>query len=118
MPEAGTVSGEPVIVPPLVAVTVTVFAEPRLEAVLPALSVMETLAVTVPELPRPVIVQVKRQGEPIAPALTVSVVSAARVGVPVETVKASGATVEIVPSVAVTLAAPALFSLPTPFLEE
>ena len=58
-------SGEPATVPP-VAVTLTVWPLPRSETVLPTLSVTPTLALTVPLLPSAVIVQVKRQGEPIA----------------------------------------------------
>jgi hypothetical protein len=115
-PVSGVVRGEPVTVLPLVAVTVMVLAE--LETVLPRLSVTATLDLTVPELPRVVIVQVKRQGEPIVPALTVRPLKASRLAAPAETVRGREAEVEMVPSLAVTPAVSALFSFVKPFLDE
>src|SRR4249919_1708021 len=105
-PVAGISSEAPSATVPPLAVTFAVWPVPTAETVLPTLSVTATLALTLPPLPRPVMAQVKRQGEPIAPAVAVTLVSAHLAAAPVATVKATGA-VAIAPSLALTLAAPA-----------
>ena len=113
-PAAAIVSGLPVIVPPVV-VMATEFADPRLETTLPRLSVTATLAVKVPLLPSEVTVQVKRQGEPRVPALTVGADQAYLAAAPADTVRARALVVEIEPSVADSVVAPAFAALKTPF---
>jgi hypothetical protein len=94
-----------------------VFA-PRFETTLPSVSVIARPPLTVPELPRPVIGQVRRQVGLTEPALAVTPSKATFLAAPAETVKASGLAAEIVPSVALTLAAAASGSLVSPFLLE
>ena len=116
-PVVAIVSAPPVTVEPAVAVTVTALAVPRLETTLPRLSVTATLAVKVPLLPSAVTVQVKRQGEPSVPALIVGADQAYLAAAPALTVRARALGVEIVPSVALSVVAPACAALKDAVLE-
>jgi len=119
-PVVAIVSEPPVMVEPVVplVVTLTEFAVPRLETTLPRLSVTATFAMKVPLLPSVVIVQVKRQGEPRTPALIVGADQPYLAAAPALTVRATALAVEMLPSVALSVAAPDLAAFSTPFFAE
>src|SRR6185295_6154058 len=109
------VRAPPVIVP-LVAVTETVCPLPKELTVLPELSVTLTLALKLPEAVSPVPVQVNRQGEESVPWLTVAFAQAILVAAAGLTVTARPAPFEIVPSLTVIEAEPAVTSTSAPLL--